>query len=98
MITVLNRAITSLAVLVFMLVAPATVEAQPATKVSRVGLLRPGSPPDPYVEAFRRGLNDLGYAEGRNIVLEYRWAEGRLERLPRLAAELVQLKVDASVR
>ena len=93
----MNRAITSLAVLVFMLVAPGAVRAQPATKVPRVGLLRPGSPPDPYVEAFRRGLSDLGYAERENIVLEYRWAEGRLERLPRLAAELVQLKVDVIV-
>jgi putative ABC transport system substrate-binding protein len=91
---VVKPAIASIVVLVLMLVAPGSVEAQPATNVPRVGLLRPGSPPDPYVEAFRRGLNDLGYAERKNIVLEYRWAEGRLERVPHLAAELLQLKVD----
>src|SRR5262245_1849783 len=63
----------------------------------RVGLLRPGSPPDFYVDAFRRGLQDLGYVERQTIALEYRWAEGRLARFPRLAAELVQLKVDVIV-
>src|SRR5262245_38470799 len=63
----------------------------------RVGLLRPGSPPDFYVDAFRRGLHDLGYVERQTIALEYRWAEGRLARFPRLAAELVQLKVDVIV-
>jgi putative ABC transport system substrate-binding protein len=46
------------------------------------------------VEAFRRGLRDLGYVEGKNIVIEYRWAEGRYERLPDLAAALVRLEVD----
>src|SRR5215468_5998875 len=71
--------------------------AQQATKIPRVGLIRPGTPPDPYLEAFRRGLHDLGYVERQTVALEYRWAEGRLERLPRLAAELVQLKVDVIV-
>src|SRR5262245_19370537 len=63
----------------------------------RVGLLRPGTPPDPYVDAFRQGLRDLGYVERQTIALEYRWAEGRSERLRPLAAELVQLKVDVIV-
>src|SRR5262249_10619838 len=72
-------------------------KAQQALGIPRVGLLRPGSPPDPYVDAFRRGLNDMGHVERQTITLEYRWAEGRLERLPRLAAELVQLKVDVIV-
>src|SRR5947209_16087162 len=77
--------------------APLAVEAQQAAKVPRIGILRSGSPPDPFVEALRQGLRELGYAEGRNITLEYRWAEGRDERLAGLAAELVRLKVDVIV-
>jgi putative ABC transport system substrate-binding protein len=68
--------------------------AQQPVKMPRVGLLRPGAAPDPYVDAFRQGLRDLGYIEGQTISLEYRWAEGRPARLPLLATELVQLKVD----
>jgi len=49
------------------------------------------------VDGFRHGLRDLGYAEGKNITIEYRLAEGKLERLPDLAAELVRLKVDVIV-
>jgi len=71
--------------------------AQQATKMPRVGVLRLGLPPDPYVDAFRRGLRDVGYVEGQTIALEYRWAEGKANRLPGLAAELVQLKVDVIV-
>jgi hypothetical protein len=54
--------------------SPPAGVAQQAAKIPRVGLLRPGSPPDPYVEAFRRGLRDLGYVEEQTIALEYRWA------------------------
>ena len=73
------------------------VEAQQAAKVPRIGYLSSGSPPTTtpeFREAFRQGLRDLGYVEGKNIVIEYRWAEGKLDRLPELAAELVRLKVD----
>src|SRR6266498_1389500 len=79
------------------LLGTVSATAQQPTKVPRIGLLRAGSPPDPLVEVFRQGLHDLGYVEGKNIVLEYRWAEGRNERLPDLAAELVRLKVDVIV-
>jgi len=77
-----------------LLAAPLAAEAQPARKVHHVGVLQVGAPPEPLVEAFREGLRDLGYVEGRDIVLEYRWAEGKLDRLPELAAELVGLRVD----
>jgi putative ABC transport system substrate-binding protein len=74
-------------------------EAQQPTTVHRIGRLSPGPPPEPNpnLEAFRQGLHELGYIEGQNIVIEHRYAEGRLERLPDLAAELVRLKVDVIV-
>jgi putative tryptophan/tyrosine transport system substrate-binding protein len=60
----------------------------------RLAVLQPGAPPEPLVEAFRQRLRELGYVEGRNLVLEYRWAEGKLDRLADLARELSGLKVD----
>jgi len=73
-------------------------QAQQAGKVARIGFLAQGpAPSGPTFEAFRQGLRELGYVEGQNIVIEYRWAEERLERLPDLAAELVSLKVDVIV-
>jgi putative ABC transport system substrate-binding protein len=80
-----------------LLAAPLAADAQPAGKNPRIGILRPGSPPDPLLDAFRQGLRELGYDEGRNISIEYRWAEGKDERLPGLAADLVRLKVDVIV-
>ena len=79
------------------LAAPLGSEAQPRGKIPRIGMLRLGSPPDPYVEGFRQGLLELGYREGESIALEFRWAAGRLERLGRLAAELASLKPDIIV-
>jgi len=82
-----------------LLAAPLIAEAQPAGKVYRVGYLSASSSTaNPRIlEAFRQGLRDLGWVEGQNIVIEYRWAEGRFDRLPDLAAELVRLKVDVIV-
>jgi ABC-type uncharacterized transport system substrate-binding protein len=82
-----------------LLAAPLVAEAQQAGKVHRVGYLTAGSvTANPRVlEAFRQGLRDLGWVEGQNIVIEYRSAEGRIDRLPDLAAELVRLKVDVIV-
>jgi ABC-type uncharacterized transport system substrate-binding protein len=90
-----------------LLTAPRASEAQHAGKVYRIGYLSPSSPSDPEklaspfgergLAAFRQGLRDLGYVEGQNFVIEGRWAEGKFERLPDLAAELVRLKVDVIV-
>jgi putative tryptophan/tyrosine transport system substrate-binding protein len=67
---------------------------KPAAKIWRLGILQPGAPPDPIVNVLQERLKELGYSEGHNIVYEYRWAEGKLHRLPELAKELVDLKVD----
>src|SRR5262245_66322408 len=71
-----------------------SVEAQHPGKIPRIGFLGAASASGyaPQLEAFRRGLRDLGYVEGKNIILEYRWAEGTYDRLPVLAAELVEPK------
>jgi putative ABC transport system substrate-binding protein len=84
---------------VFLLAVPLAAEAQAPAKVPRIGFLSARPPTDnPYfLEAFRQGLRELGYVEGQNIATEYRFAEGRPERLPALAAELVRLKVDVIV-
>jgi len=72
------------------LALPLAAEAQPAAKIARIGFLATNLAPNPHQrEAFRQGLRDLGYIEGRNVVIEYRDAEGKLERLPALAAELL---------
>ena len=82
-----------------LLAAPLIAQAQQAAKVARIGYLTGANPSaSPHqTEAFRQGLRDLGYVEGRDLVIEYRSAEGRIERLPALAAELVALKVDVIV-
>jgi len=75
-----------------LLAAPLAAEAQQAGKVWRIGVLLASDSPN--VEAFRQELRKLGYVEGRNILIEYRWHEGKYDRLPALAAELVNLKPD----
>ena len=82
-----------------LLAAPLVAGAQQAGRVHRIGYLTGGLSTDrPHlIEAFRQGLRELGWVEGQNIVIEYRYAEGRFDRLPDLAAELVRLKVDIIV-
>jgi len=81
-----------------LLAAPIAAEAQPAVNRPRIGYLHPNLAASPHLlEAFRQGLRDLRYVEGRTVVIEYRDAEGKFERLPALAAELVALKVDVIV-
>jgi putative ABC transport system substrate-binding protein len=80
---------------------PFAADVQQAGKVHRIGFLSPSSLSDPRTqrrfEAFRQGLREVGYVEGQNIAIESRWAEGKYDRLPGLAAELVGLKVDVIV-
>jgi putative ABC transport system substrate-binding protein len=81
------------------LVMPRTVDAQPPGQVRRIGYLAGGTAGSltPRLEAFRQGLRELGYAEGQNLTIAYRFAEGQVERLPVLAAELVRLPVEVIV-
>lgn len=87
-----------LAAIVFLATA-SFAHAQQPTKVSRIGLLYAGTPESPArrLEAFRQNLHDLGYVEGKNIIFEHRFADGKPDRLFDLAAELVRLKVEAIV-
>src|SRR5882724_1811895 len=81
-----------------LLIPPLAADAQEAAKVARIGYLAANLAAGSHrLEAFRQGLRDLGYVEGRNLVIESRSAEGKFERLPALAAELVALKVDVIV-
>ena len=77
-----------------MLAAPLAVQAQPQPgKIARIGYVTLRSGPSFLEEAFRQGLRDLGYVEGHNIAIEYRWADWQLDRVSELAAELVRLNV-----
>jgi hypothetical protein len=73
-----------------------SAQAQQPTKVPRIGFLIASnpSPVSARLEAFRQGLRELGYVEGKSIVIDYRWAEGKVDRMPDLAAQLIGLKVD----
>ncbi|MBI3456388.1 MAG: ABC transporter substrate-binding protein [Candidatus Rokubacteria bacterium] len=80
-----------------LLAAPLAPGAEEASKVPRIGVLWPTTAGSPRIEEFRQGLRALGYVEGRNLLIEYRYAEADLDRLPGLAAELVRLPVDVIV-
>jgi putative ABC transport system substrate-binding protein len=94
-----KAAVPSILVAVVLLAFGVVAEAQQPLKIPLIGRLSPGSPSanTARTEAFRQGLRELGYVEGKNIVIERRSAEGRLDRLPALAADLVRLKVDIIV-
>jgi putative ABC transport system substrate-binding protein len=76
-----------------LLVAPRCPDAQPPATVLRIGYLSAGSPASPSGEAFRQALRELGWVEGQNMVIEWRYTEGKFDRFPDLAAELVRLRV-----
>ena len=84
--------------LAIFLATTVSAKAQQSTKIPRLGLLMALSPEESVdIKAFRQGLSALGYVEGKNVAFEYRYAEGKMDRLPALAAELVTLKVDVIV-
>jgi putative ABC transport system substrate-binding protein len=95
----MKRKITALTLSAMLYALCASAEAQQPTKIPRIGLLisASASTDQHRAAAFSRGLRDLGYLEGQNIAVEYRFAEGKVDDLPALAAELVRLKVDIMV-
>ena len=97
-----RAAVPSILVVVVMLAVGVIAEAQQPAKVPRIGYLTGSSAPtnttpDLNADAFRQGLRDLGYIEGKNIVVEYRYLEGKEDRASTFLAELVQLNVDVLV-
>jgi putative ABC transport system substrate-binding protein len=95
----MTRVVSMVMLIVVALAAPLSADAQPSTNIPRIGFLTavPLSMMSARTEAFRQGLRELGYVEGKTIVIEWRSAEGQFDRLPSLAAELVRLKVDVIV-
>jgi len=97
----MNKRIFFFALYVMLLAINFPVQAQEAGRVYRIGFLRTGSSPSltasPFEIGLREGLRELGYIEGRNLVIEYRSIGGRGERRPEIAVELVRLKVDVIV-
>src|SRR5215475_15410410 len=100
----MKKKITVLTLCAMLLALSTFAEAQQPTKVPRIGYLsrdlHPAdsrAPAPRNLEAFRQGLRELGYIEGKNIIIEYRYSDGRNERMPALAEELVRLKVDIIV-
>jgi putative ABC transport system substrate-binding protein len=90
----MNKSIFAFALSAMLFALCVPTHAQRPAKIYRVGVLSPGTQPRPVIEAFKQGLHDLGYVDGKNVVFEYRYADWKLERLPELAEELVRLKPD----
>jgi len=93
----MSKKIVRFALSALLLAVSFSVHAQQRGKIPRIGILLPSAPStaaDANLEAFRQGLRELGYVDGRNIILEYRWAENREDQYPALVAELIRLKVD----
>src|SRR5262245_2037035 len=93
----MRNSLRTVLVALVLLAAGVIAEAQQAMNVPAIGFLRLTAPSTPRLEAFRHGLRELGYIDGQNIAIKYRYAEGRNDRLPDLAAELVRLKVKVIV-
>jgi putative ABC transport system substrate-binding protein len=91
------RLAVTVVLLLAVLTAPVAAQAQPAGTVPRIGILCPWTAADSLTAAMRAALNDAGYMEGKSIVAEWRFADGRTERLPVLGAEVARLKPDALV-
>ena len=92
-----RAAVSSIHVAVVLLALGVIAEGQQAKKIHRIGYLSLGLGIQPGEEAFQQGLRELGYIDGQNIVIEWRFAKGKADLLPELAAELVRLKVDVII-
>src|SRR5262245_48593229 len=95
----MKKKLTVLTLFALLLALSVSAQAQQPARIHRIGILSPTSAPvqSARIEAFRQRLRELGYVEGKNIVIEYLYSEGKRERFPDLAAELVRLKVDVIV-
>ena len=94
----MSKKIYSLLLATFFSAIAPFAQAQQPSKIHRIGVLSggvPGSSPD--IEAFRQGLRDLGYVEGKNLIIEYRYTERKADRYPDLVSDLVRLKVDVII-
>src|SRR6516164_9987579 len=76
---------------------PLAARAQQSSRTYRIGWLQPAPVPDGCLKGFKQGLQEFDYVEGKNLIIEYRWGDGNFDRLPEMAAELVQLNVDVLV-
>jgi len=92
-----NKKIIRFALCAMLLALCVSAQAQQASRIPVVGIVFIGGRDQPHLESFKQGLRELGYLEGKNINFEYRYAEGKQDRLPQLAEELVRLKVDVIV-
>jgi putative ABC transport system substrate-binding protein len=90
----MKKKITVLTLCAVLLALGVSAQAQQPAKVHKIGVLRADSPPNLSAETFQQAMRDLGYVEGKNLFIEYRYAEGKVDRLPALAEELVRLNVD----
>src|SRR5215467_8085685 len=95
----LKKTVGSILFAAAVLAVAVTAEAQQPKKAARIGSLSStsASATSSHIKAFHQGLRQLGYVEGQNLIIEWRFAEGQLDRLPALAAELVRLNVDMIV-
>jgi putative ABC transport system substrate-binding protein len=92
----MKKVTSTLFIVATLILAPVYLaHAQKKATIARIGVLYLGAPPNANLDAFIQGLRELGYIDGKNILIEYRYAEGKEDRLPELARELVRLKVDA---
>ena len=91
----MNKKMIFAAMIIFTLGSLGVVNAQPAAKIPRIGIIAPGK--SPQLEALRQGLRDFGYTEGQNLLIDYRYVEGKHDRIPEVVAELLDLKIDIIV-
>jgi ABC-type uncharacterized transport system substrate-binding protein len=95
--SVVRKSVISFALSALLLAHSVSTQAQRPTKIPKIGVLRAASGPESSPELYLRAFRELGYVEGKNIAFEFRYSEGKLERLPVLVDELVRLKVDVLV-